>query len=85
MITVTALVLTRERKGFGFVIVKDGVEMLVSQSTLISMAEDTEINGAYVRKENDNGDEHIFVDLDEEVTENLLYEDEALQKYKVIH
>ncbi|MNW17437.1 hypothetical protein D3C71_2166230 [compost metagenome] len=58
--------------------------MLVSEDTLISMSKEKEINGAYIREENYNGEEHIFIDLDEEVTENLLYDEEAVQKYGAI-
>jgi hypothetical protein len=84
VISVTGLVLTREHRGFGYVVLSDGIEILVCEDTLISMSKEKELSGAYIREENYNGEEHIFIDFDEEVTENLLYDDEALQKYGAI-
>lgn len=81
MITISGLVLTDEHILVGFIAKKRFATYFVSKETIAKESEKHKIKGGYVRKEFIDGKEHIFVDLDEEITENLISEVNAIKKY----
>lgn len=75
------IVLTEEHSLAGFIVKDFFRKRIYSKETIAKKSERIKIKNGYVRKEKIDGVEHIFVDLDEGVTENVLSPEEAVRKY----
>ena len=84
MIEIQGIVLGEEYKLIGFMVNDNGKSCVLTKETIAKKSEEQEIKNGYVRKELLDEKEHIFVDLDEEVTENVVSQEEAIRKYGVI-
>lgn len=81
MIEIIGIVLTEEHILEGFIVKDFWRKRIYSKSTIARKSEKHKIKNGYVRKELLDGIEHIFVDLDEDVTENVLTKEEATRRY----
>jgi len=81
MIEILGIVLNEDNYLEGFIVKEIWRKRVYSKETIAKKSEKHKIKNGYVRKEKLDGIEHIFVDLDEEITENVLSKEEAIRKY----
>jgi len=84
VIDIKGLVIEKDYNLIGFIVNYNGNMCILTKKTIAIKSKKHKIKNGNIRKETLNGDEFIYVDVDDEVIENVLTEEEAIEKYGAI-